>query len=139
VLENWRRARKALFDGWTNHYGRPRIQGQNNARHCRSGGKRGGVNSKECALNTCSLKGQLCGLKRQVICTQKTAKQGTVGLATLLTFSDGTSVQDTLFADDPSYKKDEWAFRNWMPTLIGIQAKNLYQWASFQLVKKVRT
>lgn len=64
---------------------------------------------------------------------------GTVGLATLLTFSDGTSVQDTLFADDPSYKKDEWGFRNWMPTLIGIQAKNLYQWASFQLVKKVRT
>src|SRR5580704_351638 len=28
---------------------------------------------------------------------------GTVGLATLLTFSDGTAVQDTLFADDPSY------------------------------------
>jgi hypothetical protein len=48
-----------------------------------------------------------------------------VGLATLLTFSDGTAVQDELFADDPSYKQDQWTFRNWMPTLIANPGKKL--------------
>jgi hypothetical protein len=61
---------------------------------------------------------------------------GTVGLATVLTFSDGTSVQDTLFADDPSYKKDEWAFRNWMPTLIANPGKKLISVGFFPALQK---
>ncbi|UCE90202.1 MAG: hypothetical protein JSW10_05130 [Pseudomonadota bacterium] len=56
-----------------------------------------------------------------------TGSTGTVGLATLLTFSDGTSVQDTLSADDPTYKENEWAFRDLMPTIRGNSGKRLVE------------
>ena len=52
---------------------------------------------------------------------------GTVGLATLLTFSDGTWVQDTLFAADPSYKQNIWTFRDLMPTLLENSGKHLVE------------
>jgi hypothetical protein len=42
---------------------------------------------------------------------------GTVGLATQLVFSDGTTVQDTLYATDPTYHMNAWAYRNLLPTL----------------------
>ena len=42
---------------------------------------------------------------------------GTVGMATLLSFSDGSWFQDTLWAADPAYIIDQWNFRNWMPAL----------------------
>jgi hypothetical protein len=61
---------------------------------------------------------------------------GTVGLATLLTFSDGTAVQDTLFADDPSYKEDRWTFRNWMPTLMANPGKKLISVGFFPALQK---
>jgi hypothetical protein len=61
---------------------------------------------------------------------------GTVGSATKLTFSDGTWVQDTLFADDPSYKKDEWTFRSWMPTLFANPGKKLIAVGFYPAVQK---
>jgi PEP-CTERM motif len=51
--------------------------------------------------------------------------RGTVGKAALLTFSDGTSVQDTLFADDPSYRLHAWTLRDLTPTLLPYSGKYL--------------
>jgi len=52
---------------------------------------------------------------------------GTVGKAVLLTLSDGTSVQDTLFASDPSYRKNAWTFRHLTPTLLPYPGKFLME------------
>ncbi len=52
---------------------------------------------------------------------------GTVGLATLLTFSDGTSIQDTLFKTDPSYKQNQWAFHDLKPSLSTSSGKYLVE------------
>jgi hypothetical protein len=52
---------------------------------------------------------------------------GTVGIATLLTFSDGTWVQDTLFTADPSYIQNQWAFRDLKPVLNVYSGKYLVE------------
>lgn len=52
---------------------------------------------------------------------------GTVGVATLLTFSDGSRVQDTLFVADPFYKVNEWAFRDLTQTLHANPGKELIE------------
>jgi hypothetical protein len=52
---------------------------------------------------------------------------GSPAFATLLTFSDGTWVQDSLFTSDPSYRLNQWAFRDWMPTLDAYPGKTLVQ------------
>jgi hypothetical protein len=52
---------------------------------------------------------------------------GTVGLASLLTFDDGTFVQDTLFAADPEYRQGVWTRRDLTPTLRAHRGKHLVQ------------
>ena len=52
---------------------------------------------------------------------------GTIGLATRLRFSDGTSVQDTLYAVDPSYKQNQWVLRDLKPTLLAFSGKYLVE------------
>ena len=39
-------------------------------------------------------------------------------------------------ADDPSYKEDQWTFRNWMPTLIANPGKKLISVGFFAAVQK---
>jgi len=52
---------------------------------------------------------------------------GNPASATRLTFSDGTSVQDSLLTSDPSYRLNQWAFRDWTPTLEASPGKTLVQ------------
>jgi hypothetical protein len=49
------------------------------------------------------------------------------GLDALLLFSDGTAVADTLFASDPSYKLNQWVYRDLVPTLAANAGKSLVE------------
>jgi len=42
---------------------------------------------------------------------------GDPAFASQLVFSDGTSVQDSVLVSDPSYRINQWVFRDWTPTL----------------------
>ena len=52
---------------------------------------------------------------------------GNPASATRLVFSDGTSVQDSLLISDPEYRLNEWAYRDWTPTLVANAGKILVQ------------
>jgi hypothetical protein len=52
---------------------------------------------------------------------------GTVGTGAQLTFSDGTSVEDILFTDDPAYQENTWTFFNLEPFLLDYPGKSLVQ------------
>ena len=53
------------------------------------------------------------------------------GLATGLIFSDGSTDQDTLFANDPTYKENAWAFRDLLLTLRQNPGKYLVELGVF--------
>jgi hypothetical protein len=50
---------------------------------------------------------------------------GTIGFAAQLVFSDGTKAQDFLFASDPNYQVNVWAYRDLRPTLVEFPDKQL--------------
>lgn len=52
---------------------------------------------------------------------------GNPAFATRLVFSDGTSVQDSLLISDAEYRLNEWAYRDWIPTLEANAGKFLVQ------------
>jgi hypothetical protein len=56
---------------------------------------------------------------------------GTRGLVTLLTFSDGSWIDDSLATDDPEYRLGVWTFRDLMPTLLAHSEKSLVQFGFF--------
>ncbi len=59
---------------------------------------------------------------------------GSIGLATLLSFADGTSVQDSLYADDPSYHEGVWTHFSWMPLLAAYPSETLSEVGFFPKV-----